>query len=194
MIPKPPLTVAVGPVGRERLPVCRQSGTAGSRSRTASDRAARCSRSTIARRPRRSPPTRDPGCRAFSHRFRWPRFRRRSRSPQRESARSGLPLHQSISAATGNAASEPHVPGSERHQPGAEPGREPSGGMREATAPAAATSSACQDAKTIVAVACAAMPSRRPVKPSPSVVVALTLTRAASSDKISAIRATMAPR
>ena len=40
----------------------------------------------------------------------------------------------------------------------------------------------------MLATACAAMPSRRPVKPSPSVVVALTLTWSTLSPAISAIR------
>src|SRR5215475_1630235 len=45
-----------------------------------------------------------------------------------------------------------------------------------------------------MAVARAAMPSRRPAKLSPSVVVALTLTRASSSSRSSAMRRRMASR
>src|SRR5437763_1228476 len=45
-----------------------------------------------------------------------------------------------------------------------------------------------------VATAWAAMPSRRPVKPSPSVVVALTLTRPLSMSAMRAMLVTMASR
>ncbi len=51
-----------------------------------------------------------------------------------------------------------------------------------------------EGARRTVATACAAKPSPRPVKPMPSVVVALTLTRAVSICKISAIRLRMASR
>src|SRR5690606_9852670 len=49
-----------------------------------------------------------------------------------------------------------------------------------------------QPGSRTVATAWAAMPSRRPAKPSFSVVVALTLTRSAGRSRTSAMRATMA--
>src|SRR5713101_76115 len=51
-----------------------------------------------------------------------------------------------------------------------------------------------QSGKRTVATACAAIPSPRPVKPSLSVVVALTLTRDAAMSRIEATRSTIAAR
>src|SRR4051812_13533681 len=86
----------------------------------------------------------------------------------------------------------------DRQEAGAEPGGKPDGGMGDRQVRRQPAESDLQlqvhAEKTTVAVACAAMPSRRPVNPSPSVVVALTLTRAASRPSVSASRATMAPR
>ena len=68
------------------------------------------------------------------------------------------------------------------------------GGCRGALASAGTSAMRPRGAMITVAVARAAMPSRRPVKPRPSVVVALTLTRPSSRPSSSAMRRRMASR
>src|SRR6516165_9504198 len=83
-------------------------------------------------------------------------------------------------------------PGRNRQEAGAEPSGDQHSRMRERQAEAANKRS--QSGRRTVATACAAMPSPRPVKPSLSVVVALTLTRAAATPRIAATLSVIAAR
>ena len=86
-------------------------------------------------------------------------------------ARPHAPIQLRIAQAQGSAASDPQVPGI----PGSSPIPNPvaiNAAGRKSGEPSLA-----QSGSRTVATACAAMPSPRPVKPSCSVVVALTLTR-----------------
>src|SRR5580704_3528622 len=86
------------------------------------------------------------------------------------------------------------APGSrhDRQQAGTEPGPEHQRRMPKGQAEPAWGGR--QRGRRTVATACAAMPSARPVKPSFSVVVALTLTRSGVMPRMAAMRATIAAR
>ena len=112
------------------------------------------------------------------------------------STRTGPPS-QTSSAAHGRAVSDAPAARCDRQEARAEPGGEQ--GRRVGRPRARPLLSQCRPparrpAGARVATACAAIPSPRPVKPSCSVVVALTLTRSAGRPSSPATRATIAAR
>ena len=100
------------------------------------------------------------------------------------------PPLRAIRIASGTATALMMVPGRDGEIADAENRGDDGGNSQDVSCPVASL----PEGNLTVAIAWAAMPSRRPVKPRPSVVVALTLTRSMSIYRISAIRARMASR
>ena len=96
-----------------------------------------------------------------------------------------------MAQANGNAANEPQVPGAGRIRPTPNQVASMQAGWLKGRAGLCSLSDIQMGSRT-VAVAWAAMPSLRPVKPRRSVVVALMLTRLLPRPEMSASRAAMA--